>query len=161
MKAYGIAVIAANLFTTNDPSKTEKDVNGNQTVAFKCVAGKMPNTMTLNNGTVCKNSGIEPGKMFAIQIDEEESKDSDSAKERIAEYGRQFRFSMLEQVSVASLLSLKKDLGEPQVETVAEGRKAEPAEVTAKREGLRQASKERRQLLDQKFGLKATREANL
>jgi len=25
MKAYGIAVIAANLFTTNDPSKTEKD----------------------------------------------------------------------------------------------------------------------------------------
>ena len=87
------------LVVTSEWKKDNKiDINGNLPMLLACVAGVMP-SRSIINGTVALNMGLDANKTYLIQYKEGESD---------AEYGRQFNFTNLGQVSVLEILSAKK-----------------------------------------------------
>jgi hypothetical protein len=78
------------------------DTNDLMPVYLKVVAGKSPNT-TILSGTIAEREGFVIGKSYLIQITEREESD----------YGREFNFSMLGELSTMELLTVEAALGAP------------------------------------------------
>lgn len=88
----------------------EADKNGEMPILLKALAGKSINKSILA-GTIAKSSGFELNKSYMVQI--AEGKPSD-------EYGRQFNFTNLGEVSGLELIKAIKELGNPVIANVTE-----------------------------------------
>ena len=78
----------------------EVDSNGRPPYIFNVVAGRFPNR-NIKAGTVAENSGFEHGKSYLIQIRETEA----------TEYGRQFQWTKLNEVSAMDIIDATEKLG--------------------------------------------------
>lgn len=92
----GLIIASANNF-----SQGSADKNGNNPVLLNVVAGRCPNRNILA-GTVAQNNEIEVGKTYLFQVRETEPSE---------EYGRQFSYQKLKEVTAMEIISATKDLG--------------------------------------------------
>lgn len=111
----GMIIASVNDFTNGTPDK-----HGKAPVILNVVAGKCPNRHVLS-GTVAENMKIEVGNTYLFNVRE-------GAED--AEYGRQFVFNKLKELSVHEIVSAASTLGEAQMFDVAEGVKS-PAKVNS------------------------------
>lgn len=99
-----IALVTVTSWNNETPDK-----NGEMPVLLKTIAGKSINKSILA-GTLAKKSGFECNKSYIVQISEKEAN----------EYGRQFNFTNLGEVSGIEILKAAKELGNPVVMKVTE-----------------------------------------
>ena len=106
----GMIVASVNMFT-----KGSLDKNGKQPVILNVVAGKCPNRNVLS-GTVAESLGLEVGKTYLLSYREGEPD---------ANYGRQFVYSKLKEMTASEIMSSPKELGIAEVFDVAATAKIE------------------------------------
>lgn len=82
-------------------SKGTPDKHGLEPIILSVIAGKCPNRNVLS-GTIAKNNNIEVGKSYLFQVREVEPSE---------EYGRQFVFTRVGELSAMEALTVVKELG--------------------------------------------------
>ena len=102
-------VASVKLFNGSAERPAEEDKNGAMPVILDVVAGKCPNKRVLS-GTVAERAGMESGKAYLMKAEEI---DSD-------EYGRQFRYSAIKELSLSELLEALSHFGAPKLIEVLE-----------------------------------------
>ena len=85
-------------------SHLKEDRNTLLPVMLQCVAGNSVNKCTVS-GTVAKNAGFVEGRSYLVSINEIESN----------EYGRQFQFNKLMEMSALDIIQASKELGAAKV----------------------------------------------
>jgi len=99
-KSKMVATVNEFQGSTANPAKADK--NGLMPVIFDVLAGSCPSKIVLS-GTIAERSGFEVGKIYAIQV-----------RERTAdEYGRQFSYNKIGEVSALDALNVESILGAP------------------------------------------------
>ena len=78
------------------------DKNGMEPVYLNVLAGKCPNRNVLS-GTIAEREGLEVGKSYLMQVREIEAN----------EYGRQFTFSKIGELSALDVLDIEARLSSP------------------------------------------------
>jgi hypothetical protein len=112
----GMVAVAVKDFTREG---TEADKNGHYPVILQVFAGKAPNRIVIS-GTVAINGGLIPGKSYIAQCREQEYNE---------EYGRQFIWTALSEMSVMDILTAPKALGKPFVFSADEDNNDTPAQA--------------------------------
>lgn len=92
-----LIIAGVNNFTSG---KTDK--NGKSPVVLNVVAGTFPNRNVLS-GTVAESLGIQVGKSYIFSVREVEES---------AEYGRQFVYTVVSEISGLDLIKASKELGQ-------------------------------------------------
>lgn len=104
----------------SNANPAEEDVNHLMPVYLKVIAGKCPNT-TILSGTVAQREGFIVGKAYLIQVTEREA----------SEYGREFSYSLLGELSTMELLTVEASLGAPSIFEVRSKEEEESEEEDA------------------------------
>ena len=104
-KFESLVCVSVNHYNNGEPDK-----NGKDPVILNILAGKAPNRIVLS-GTVAENAGFTVGKSYLAQCREREMDD---------QYGRQFVWNSIKELSVKEILESKKDLGSSVVFDAAE-----------------------------------------
>lgn len=94
-KTLGMAAVSAAQFNGNP------DKNGKLPVILRPFAGKCPNKFVIS-GTVAETEGIQVGKSYLVNILE---------REESAEYGRQFQYQKLNELTALESASIVGSLG--------------------------------------------------
>jgi hypothetical protein len=82
-------------------TKGSADKNGKDPIILSVLAGRCPNRNVLS-GTIADNNNIEVGKSYMFQVREVEPSD---------EYGRQFVFTKVGELSAMEVLDIAEKLG--------------------------------------------------
>lgn len=109
-KFENLVSVSVNHFNNGEPDK-----NGKDPVILNVLAGKAPNRTVLS-GTVAENAGFKVGNSYLAQCRETEMDE---------QYGRQFIWNSIKELSVMDILESKKNLGAATIFDAAEA----PAEV--------------------------------
>jgi hypothetical protein len=91
-------------FNGSTERPAEDDKNGLSPVLIDLVAGKCPNKRVLS-GTVAARAGLQVGKAYLMKVEE---RDAD-------EYGRQFNFNSVMEVSAMDVFTAVEKFGNPKL----------------------------------------------
>ena len=109
-----LVIATVNPFNSGNPDK-----NGKSPVILNVVSGKAPNRNVLS-GTVAENAGIETGKSYIFRWREIDPN----------EYGRQFRWTVVSEISGLELIKASQELGEANVfDVAAQGQSSQELET--------------------------------
>ena len=106
VKATQIA--AGTIFKSGKVAQLDR--NQQEPMLMSPVAGKFPNRSLIISGTVALSAGFKPDKTYLASITEVEAN----------EYGRQFQWKMLKEVSAVEIIETQERLGNVTVFNVSE-----------------------------------------
>ncbi len=118
-------VVSVGLFQGTKDKPAQPNKNGLIPLYLTPVSGKFPEGRQVMDGSVAERAGIEPGKMYLINVDEVDSN----------EYGRQFQITKLSVIGGIEFALAAKNLGAAQLfslETADEKEARKKAEELAK-----------------------------
>lgn len=103
MSKSNLAMVTVKNYNGTKDKPAKADNNGNMPVILMVSAGRVPNRTVLS-GTVAQNEGLDVNHTYIVNVIE---------REPDSEYGRQFGFSIVREVtSVKDIMEAKAELGE-------------------------------------------------
>jgi len=118
-------IVSVGMFQGTKDKPATANKNGLMPLYLTPVSGKFPEGRQVMDGSVAERAGIEPGKMYLINVDEVEPN----------EYGRQFQITKLSVIGGIEFALAAKTLGAAQLfslETADEKEARKKAEELAK-----------------------------
>lgn len=98
-------IVSVGMFQGTKDKPATANKNGLMPLYLTPVSGKFPEGRQVMDGSVAERAGIEPGKMYLINVDEVEAN----------EYGRQFQITKLSVIGGIEFALAAKTLGAAQI----------------------------------------------